>query len=44
MCTVPNTIVIILGASSIQLQSHYGWKYPNMAMECVTNSQAAIKD
>ena len=44
MCTVPNTIVTILGASSIQLQSHYGWKSPNMAMEYVTKSRAAIKD
>ena len=44
MYTVPNTIVTILGASSIQLQSHYGWKSPNMAMEYVIKSRAAIKD
>ena len=42
--TVPDTIVTILGASSTQLQSHYGWKSPNMAMEYVTKSRAAIKD
>ena len=44
MCTVPDTIVTILCASSIHLQSHYGWKSPNMAMEYVTKSRAAIKD
>ena len=34
----------IIGASAIQLQSHFGWKSPNMAMEYVTKSKAAIKD
>ena len=28
----------------MQLQSHFGWKSPNMAMEYVTKSKAAIKE
>ena len=32
------------GASSVQLQSHFGWKCPGMAMEYVSKSKAAIRD
>lgn len=32
------------GASAVQMQSHFGWKSPQMAMEYVTKSKTAIKD
>ena len=35
---------IIIGASAVQMQSHFGWKSPQMAMEYVTKSKTAIKD
>ena len=44
LCRTSASCAADQGASAVQLQSHFGWKSPGMAMEYVTKSKAAIRD